>query len=159
MINRRGPWPGVFTEGPGVPSTTAHEIVGQMALAHAITGLINASVFRAIRRLPSSALQEKIAKSLFIPLAIGDVTYLLGTFYGIGDVRWKLSDWPQFLWLNVIVGVGLFIPRYVGTIPSQNNDIDPATGFAGSLVSEDTSRLATAGWTARINIEVIPSGH
>jgi len=119
VINRRGPWPGVFMEEPGVPPTTAHETASQIVLAHAIIGLINASVFRAIRRLPSSTLQEKIAKSLFIPLAIGDVTYLLGTFYGIGDVRWKSSDWPQTLWLNVIVGVGFFIPRCIGTIPSQ----------------------------------------
>lgn len=126
-----------------------------MVLAHAIIGFINASVFRAIRRLPSSALQEKIAKSLFIPLAIGDITYLLGTFYGIGDVRWTLSDWPRILWLNVIVGIAFFIPRCVGAgmIPNPTNDIDSATGSVGSSVSEDTLRLATAGWTARINIE------
>lgn len=152
-MNRRGLWPGVFTKTSGVPSTATHEIVGQMVLTHAIIGFIGASVFRATRRLPSPALQEKIAKSLFIPLAIGDVTYLLGIFYGIGDVRWKLNNWPQTLWLSVIVGIGFFIPRCVEIIPSQNNDIDRATGFAGSSVSEDTSRLVTAGWTARINIK------
>jgi hypothetical protein len=82
-----------------------------MVVAHAVIGLVCASVLRAIRNLPSQALQEKITRSLMIPLAIGDISHLLGTFYGIGDVRWKSRDWPQILWLNVIVGTAIFIPR------------------------------------------------
>lgn len=119
VINRHGRWQGAFTVAPGVPLATVHAIVCQMVVSHAIIGLVNASVLRAIRRLPSSALQEKITKSLLIPLAIGDVSYLFGIFYGIGDIRWKSTDWPEALWLNVIVGIAIFIPRYVRMIPSS----------------------------------------
>ena len=111
MINRHVRWANGFVEPSGISSTTAHAIVYQMVVAHAIIGFVNASVLRAIRRLPSSAVQEKIAKSLLIPLAFGDLSDLFGTFYGIGDVRWKSTEWPQVLWLNVILGVGIFIPR------------------------------------------------
>jgi len=82
-----------------------------MVIAHAIIGFINASVLRAIRGLPSSTLQENIARSLLIPLTVGDALHLFGAFYGIGDVRWRTGDWPQVLWLSVIVGTAFFIPR------------------------------------------------
>ncbi|KAF9780145.1 hypothetical protein BJ322DRAFT_1221113 [Thelephora terrestris] len=108
LINRHGPWKSDFKGAPGVPPVTAREIACQIALAHAVIGLINASVLRAIRRLPSQASQEKIAKSLFLPLAIGDVSYLFEVLYGTGNVRWKFGDWPR---INVIVGIGFFIPR------------------------------------------------
>lgn len=153
MINRHGPWQRGFKRAPAVPSVTAHEIACQMALAHAIIGFINASVLRAIRRLPSQTSQEKLAKSLLIPLAIGDVSHVLGMFYGIGNVRWELRDWPQVFWVNVIVGIGFFVPRCVRMIPSPRSDTDPVTGFVGSLALEDTLKLATAGWTAGIEAE------
>lgn len=117
VINRHGhQWQGAFAVASGVPPTTVHAIVCQMVVAHAIIGFVNASVLRAIRRLPSPTLQEKIAKSLLIPLAIGDVSYLFWMFYGIGDIRWRSRDWPQALRLNVIVGIAIFIPRYVRVI-------------------------------------------
>jgi hypothetical protein len=147
VINRHGPWKSDFTGAPGVPPVTAREIACQIALAHAVIGFINASVLRAIRRLPSQASQEKIAKSLFLPLAIGDVSYLFEVIYGTGNVRWKFGDWPR---INVIVGIGFFIPRCVGVISSLRSNVDPVAGFAGSLSLEDTSKLATAGWTAGI---------
>lgn len=117
VINRHGRWHGAFTVTSGAPPTAAHAIVCQMVVAHAIIGFVNASVLRATRRLSSLTLQEKMAKSLLIPLAIGDVFYLFGIFYGIGDVRWKSRDWPQALWLNAIVGITIFIPRCVRMIP------------------------------------------
>ena len=84
-------------------------------VAYAVIGFINASVLRAIRGLPSSTLKEKIARSFMISLVIGDVLRLFGSFYGIGDVRWKTKDWPQVFWLSVIIGIVFFIPRHVGT--------------------------------------------
>jgi len=111
VIDRHGGWQGTSTGAPGVPPTTAHAIVCQMVVAHAIIGFVCASVLRAIRSIPSPTLQEKIAKSLLVPLAIGDVLYQFGVFYGIGDARWRSRDWPQALWLNVVVGITIFIPR------------------------------------------------
>ena len=113
IINRHGHWPGSFTEAVEVLPPTAHAIICQMMVAHAVIGFVNASVLRAIRRLPSPSLQEKITRSLLIPLAAGDVLHLFGTFYGVGDARWKAKDWPPVPWLNVIVGIGLFTPRCV----------------------------------------------
>ena len=37
--------------------------------------------------------------------------------------------------------------------PKPRSDTDPVTGFVGSLASEDTLKLATAGWTAGIEAE------
>lgn len=88
-----------------------------MVVAHAVIGCISFSVLRAVRKLPSPALQEDIARSLLIPLAIGDILHLFGTFYGIGEVRWRTKDWPQVLWLSIFVGIALFVPRYVRTTP------------------------------------------
>jgi len=119
MINSYGPvLSGFVTEAAEDLPPAVRTIICQAVVAHAVIGLLIASVLRAIRRLPSPALQEKIAKSLMISLAIGDVLHLFGTFYGIGDIRWKVEDWPQVLWLNIIVGLALFIPRYVGTTPN-----------------------------------------
>jgi hypothetical protein len=108
VLSRHGSWPNGITEAPAVRA-----IVCQMVITHAIIGWVNASVLRAIRKLPSPALQEMIARSLLIPLAIGDILRQLGMFYGMGGIRREAEGWPQPLWLNVIVGIALFIPRFV----------------------------------------------
>jgi len=113
ILDRYGRKPGDFAEASEAFARTVYTVVCQMVVAHAVIGLVNASVLRTIRRLPSPTMQEKMAKSLLIPLAIGDVMHQLGTFYGIGDVRWKMEEWPEILWLNVIFGILLFVPRCV----------------------------------------------
>ena len=113
ILDRYGRQPGGFAEASEAFARTAYTVICQMVVAHAVIGLVNASVLRTIRRLPSPTMQEKMAKSLLIPLAIGDVMHQLGTFYGIGDVRWKTKEWPEILWLNVVFGILLFVPRYV----------------------------------------------
>ena len=119
MTCRHGPWPSGFTEAAGVlPPTVHHTAIYRVVVARAVIGLLNVSLLRAIRRLPSPALQEKIAGSLIISLAIGDVLYLFGTFHGIGDVRWKSEEWPRAFCLAILVGIATFIPRYVGTTSS-----------------------------------------
>ena len=85
-----------------------------MVVAYATVGCVNASVLRTIRSLPSLALQEKIVRSLLISLAIGDVLHQVGTLYWVCDVRRKtIKDWPQALWLSVVVGTALFTLRSV----------------------------------------------
>jgi len=111
ILDRYARQPGGFTEASEAFARTAYTVVCQMVVAHAVIGCVNASVLRTIRRLPSPTLQEKIARSLLIPLAIGDVMHQLGTFYGMGDVRWKMNEWPEILWLNVVFGILLFVPR------------------------------------------------
>ena len=118
MISRYGSWSSGFTEAGEVLPPTVHAIICQTTVAHVVIGCISASILRTIRRLPSRTLQEKMARSLMISLAIGDVLHLFGTFYGIGDVRRKVEDWPQVLWLSIVIGIALFIPRYVETTPS-----------------------------------------
>ena len=145
IFDRYGPQPGDFAEASEAFARTAYTVLCQMAVAHAVIGCVNASVLRAIRRLPSPTLQEKIASSLLIPLAIGDVMHQLGTFYGMGDVRWKMNEWPEILWLNIIFGILLFVPRYVDVERPRVEVADLTTGFAGSWASVDTSQLATAG--------------
>ena len=92
MINRYGPWSSGFTEAGEALPPTVHKIICQTVVPHVVIGFLNASILRAIRSLPLPALQEKIARSLIISLAIGNILHLFGTFYGIGDVRWKVED-------------------------------------------------------------------
>jgi len=111
ILDRYGRQPSGSTEASEVLARTAYTVVCQMVVAHAVIGLVNASVLRTIRSLPSPTLQEKIARSLLIPLAVGDVMHQLGTFYGMGDLRWRMNDWPEILWLNAVFGIALFVPR------------------------------------------------
>jgi len=56
-------------------------------------------------------LQEKVVGALLTPLLIGDVLHLTLTFWALGDKRWNLSEWSYMLWLTVILGLTLLIPR------------------------------------------------
>ena len=134
-----------------VISPTSRVVVCHMVVAYAALGLVNASVLRTIRRLPSHTLQEKIARSLLIPLAVGDVIHQFGSFYGIGDVRWKMEDCPQALRLNAVVGIVLFVTRSVRAVPTSWEVTDVPAECAGSWASVGTLRLAIAFWTAGID--------
>ena len=122
MINRYTPWPNSIVGEAEVLTPAVRALVYQTAVAHGVIGFLNASVLKATRKLPSSTIQESIARALMISLTIGDVLHLFGTFYGIGDVRWRMGDWPQALWLTVGVGTALFIPRYVRKTASPWNN-------------------------------------
>lgn len=111
MINRYTPWSNAIIGEADVLTPAVHALICQTAAAHGIIGFLSASVLRAARKLPSPTSQESIARALVISLAIGDILHLSGTFYGIGDVRWRIGDWPQGIWLVVTVGTALFIPR------------------------------------------------
>lgn len=110
--NMNGPWP----VGVALPETLpAATTVIMLQLAHtcALLGIINFFVLTAVRGLRSPALQEKIAMSLFTPLLVSDVSHILVTLYGIGDTRWNVDEWPSIIWITIITGLTLLIPRFV----------------------------------------------
>jgi hypothetical protein len=56
-------------------------------------------------------LQEKIVFSLLAPLLAGDVYHLYITLWALGDQRWDLWTWTPMLWVTVILGLTLMVPR------------------------------------------------
>jgi hypothetical protein len=75
-------------------------------------GLINFFVLTALRQLDSQpALQEKIVRSLLLPLLIGDFLHIYVTLWPLGDTRWQLTKWGPMLWATVVLGLSLMIPR------------------------------------------------
>ncbi len=102
--NMQAPWPAHIP-----PPLT----VVQLAHVCALLGLVNFFLLRAARRYLSGhpVLQEKVVGALLTPLLIGDVLHLALTFWALGDMRWNLSEWSLMLWLTVILGLSLLIPR------------------------------------------------
>lgn len=107
-----GPWPVGATLPETLPAAT---IVTLLQLAHtcALLGIVNCFILTAIRGLRSPALQEKMATSLLTPLLVSDVSHILVTLYGIGDARWKVDEWSSIVWITIITGITLLIPRFV----------------------------------------------
>jgi hypothetical protein len=95
-----------------LPLATKVTVV-QLTHVCGLLGLINFFLLRAARRYLSTqlALQEKIVAGLLTPLVIGDVLHIALTLWALGDVRWNLSEWTVVIWLTVLIGLALFIPR------------------------------------------------
>jgi hypothetical protein len=110
--NMNGPWPVGAVLPEALPAATTVTIL-QLAHTCALLGIINFFVLTAIRELRSPALQEKMATSLFIPLLVSDVSHILVTLYGIGDTRSNIDEWPFIVWITIITGLTLLIPRFV----------------------------------------------
>ena len=110
--NMNGPWPVGVPLPEILPAATTATVL-QLAHTCALLGIINFFVLTAVRDLRSPALQEKIATSLFTPLLVADVTHMLVTLYGIGDARWNVGEWPSIVWMTIITGLTLLIPRLV----------------------------------------------
>lgn len=107
-----GPWP----VGDAIPETlpaATTVIVLQLAHTCALLGIINFFVLTAVRDIRSPALQEKMALSLFTPLVLSDISHILVTLYGIGDTRWNIDEWPSIVWITIITGLTLLVPRFV----------------------------------------------
>jgi hypothetical protein len=85
----------------------------QLAHVCGLLGLINFFLLRAARQYLSSqpVLQEKVVAGLLTPLVIGDVLHIAFTLWALGDVRWNVSEWTVVIWLTVLIGLALFIPR------------------------------------------------
>ena len=110
--NMNGPWPVGVVPPETLPAATTATVL-QLAHTCALLGIVNFFVLTSIRELRSPALQEKIATSLFIPLLVSDVTHILVTLYGIGETRWHVDEWPSIIWITIITGLTLLIPRFV----------------------------------------------
>ena len=107
-----GPWPVGAAIPEALPAATTVTVL-QLAHTCALLGIINFFVLTAIRGLRSPALQEKMATSLFTPLLVSDISHMLVTLYGIGDTRWSIDEWPSIVWITIITGLTLLIPRSV----------------------------------------------
>jgi hypothetical protein len=85
----------------------------QLAHVCALLGLVNLFVLSAVRThlKDSPALQEKIVRSLFTPLLLGDIFHLSLTIWALGDQKWNIYSWSPMLWTTFILGFSLMIPR------------------------------------------------
>lgn len=110
--NMNGPWPVGAALPETLPAATTVTIL-QLAHTCALLGIINFFVLTAVRGLRSPALQEKMVMSLFTPLLVSDISHILVTLYGIGDTRWNINEWPSIVWITIITGLTLLIPRCV----------------------------------------------
>jgi hypothetical protein len=134
-----GPWPVGFAHPEDLPAAT---IVTTLQLAHTcgLLGIINFFILTAIRDLRSPALQEKIATSLFTPLVVADVTHILVTLYGIGDTRWKVHEWTSIVWVIIITGLTLLVPRFVRNLWLISTSTEQTS------VEFDQNLLALGNW-------------
>jgi hypothetical protein len=85
----------------------------QLGHVCALLGVLNIFILGAARKhlAPHPALQEKMVAALFTPLLIGDVTHLITTFWAIGEGAWNWREWEPTLWIVVVTGISLFVPR------------------------------------------------
>ena len=98
-------------EGP-LPRAT---IVTLFQLAHTVglLGFINFFVLWTARRHLWSypAIQEKVVQALLLPLLLGDFLHIALTIWALGEDRWNVSQWEGMLWITIISGLTLMIPR------------------------------------------------
>lgn len=109
---QQAPWPqGEVPEGP-LPKAA---VVTLLQLAHTVglLGTINMFVLWAARRhlWSQPAIQEKIAAALLTPLLLGDFLHIALTLWALGEERWDVSRWEGTLWITIVTGLTLMIPR------------------------------------------------
>lgn len=148
-----GPWPVGAALPETLPTATT---ISMLQLGHmsALLGIINFFVLTAAREVRSPALQEKIASSLLSTLLVSDVTHILVTLYGLGDTRWDIDEWPSIIWITIVTGLTLLIPRFVReyycTFPYPADFYEIQLGSVGSWELEDMSIPEMHGLTKRI---------
>lgn len=108
----QAPWPPHVQPPQRLPLATKVTVV-QLAHVCGLLGLVNIFLLRTARQYLSSqpALQEKIVRALLTPLLIGDILHLVLTLWALGDMRWSFSEWGMVLWLTMILGLSLLVPR------------------------------------------------
>ena len=108
----QAPWPSHISPPQQLPLATRVTVV-QLSHVCGLLGLINFFLLRAARRHLSTQpiLQEKIVAGLLTPLVIGDVLHIAFTLWALGDVRWNFSEWTVVVWLTVLIGLALLVPR------------------------------------------------
>ena len=86
-----------------------------MQLAHTVglLGSLNAFLLWAARKhlWSQPAIQEKVVGALLTPLLLGDFLHLFLTLWAIGDDRWEVHKWQGTLWITIVSGFALMIPR------------------------------------------------
>ncbi|KZT12501.1 uncharacterized protein LAESUDRAFT_689068 [Laetiporus sulphureus 93-53] len=109
--DQQAPWP---AGGPpdAMPLATRVTIL-QLGHVAGLLGLLNFFVLSACRKYLASqpALQEKIVGALLKPLLLGDFLHIGITLWALGDSRWDIASWGGVLWITIVTGFSLMIPR------------------------------------------------
>ncbi|KAI0091989.1 hypothetical protein BDY19DRAFT_927816 [Irpex rosettiformis] len=112
VYRQQAPWP--QGSSPSDPLDRA-TIVTLYQLAHTVSllGWVNLFVLWAARKYLWShpAIQEKVVGALLTPLLFGDFAHIALTLWALGEGRWNVSEWEGILWVTIISGVTLLIPR------------------------------------------------
>ncbi|GBE79689.1 hypothetical protein BKA93DRAFT_722917 [Sparassis latifolia] len=109
--DQQAPWPAGGPPGE-IPLATQVTIL-QLAHVTLLLGFINIIVLSACRKYlsPYPALQEKIVRALLTPLLLGDFLHIGITLWALGDNRWDIAGWGGILWVTIITGFTLMVPR------------------------------------------------
>lgn len=109
---QQAPWPDHELPQGALPRAA---IVTLMQLAHTVglLGSLNAFVLWAARKYLWSqpAIQEKVVGALLTPLLLGDFLHIFLTLWAVGDDRWDVQRWQGTLWITIITGIILMVPR------------------------------------------------
>jgi len=109
--DQQAPWP---LSGPpdAMPLATRVTIL-QLAHVAGLLGLINAFVLSACRKylVAHPAIQEKVVGALLLPLLLGDFLHIGITLWALGDSRWDVTQWGVLLWITMLTGISLMVPR------------------------------------------------
>ena len=78
-----------------------------------LLGCLNFFILWAARKhlWSQPAIQEKIVGALLTPLLLGDFLHIFLTLWAIGDDRWYMERWQGTLWITIVSGFTLLIPR------------------------------------------------
>ena len=112
MYIQQAPWPqGEIPQGP-LPRAA---VVTLLQLAHTVglLGLLNFFILWAARKhlWSQPAIQEKVVGALLAPLLLGDFLHIFLTLWAIGDDRWQVQKWQGTLWITIVSGITLMVPR------------------------------------------------
>jgi hypothetical protein len=109
---QQAPWP--KDSYPNEPLAKA-TIVTLFQLAHtvALLGAINLFVLWTVRKhlWPQPAIQERVVRALLTPLLLADFLHIVLTLWALGEDRWDVAEWGGILWVTIISGFTLMIPR------------------------------------------------
>ncbi|KAI0702880.1 hypothetical protein BC835DRAFT_1320065 [Cytidiella melzeri] len=109
---QQAPWPnGSPPDGPMARAT----IVTLYQLAHTVSllGFINLFMMWTIRKhlWTHPAMQERVMRALLTPLLVADFLHIGLTLWALGEERWDVSQWGGILWITIVSGFTLMIPR------------------------------------------------
>jgi len=140
-----------------------------MQLAHvcALLGVINMFVLSSARwnlhAFPD--LQEKVVFSLLTPLLAGDFFHLYITLSALGDDRWNVRSWTPMLWITVLTGLSLMLPRiawhlgvgrYMHSRDGNFDKVDPIVSVGpvhGITLTQSSHRPTNRNWAGDDNTE------